>query len=415
MQDLKNITDLLDAVKRANNELEIVTIGTKQDKNGNYRLRLRARSREINFEKHTYPLTKQGLKATIKIAQEIETDFFRGCFDTTLVKYGLAKPNAPKLTQITTLPINNEPDLKEIWENYKAIKTNSVAPRTKETYWTTIDSWLDNCPKKCLILSNADKLLAWLRTKHKDGGIKYPLRTLSAAVNLAIKLNKLKSANPLPALEETLKTTPKKKIQAYSKEEIKTIIETFKSGRFDKESSNVSSAYYAGLVEFRFLTGCRPSECIALTWDDIKWNGDKCQIVFNKRVAGRKDRSVQHGTKNGVDARIFPCNQQLKNLIKQLPKKDNPENLIFPSFRSNSYINQKDFNSDWWKPIVSKLVELGEVREYLPFYDQRHSFITHTIRSGVDIKTTGTISGNSTHTIINSYLASNDSIELPEI
>ncbi|MFM6157829.1 MAG: hypothetical protein ACKPE3_33360, partial [Sphaerospermopsis kisseleviana] len=164
----KSIESLLEDVKRANADLEIVNIGTKQDKNGNHRLRLRARSREISFEKYTYPLTKQGLKSTIKIAQEIETDFFRGCFDQSLVKYGLAKPSDPKLIEVVALK-PSEPNLKDIWESYKNLKSDT--PNSTKSIWKNIDRWISECPPECLLLSNADKLLTWLRGKYKDGSL----------------------------------------------------------------------------------------------------------------------------------------------------------------------------------------------------------------------------------------------------
>lgn len=410
MQDLKTLTDLLDAVKRANNELEIVTIGTKQDKNGNHRLRLRARSREISFEKYTFPLTKQGLKATIKIAHEIETDFFRGCFDPSLIKYGLAKKSDPKLTEITTLPINNEPDLKEIWENYKALKPDTPKS-TIRAKWQPIDKWLSKCPKECLNLANADKLLAWLRSQNlSDGYLEPSLRTLRSAVNLSIKLGKTKASNTIAALIPLLEIDDRN-IQIYTKTEAKMILAAFKSGRYDNDASAYSSTYYADFVEFRIRTGCRPSEAIALTWEDIKINGDKMQIIFNKRyVTGQ----LQQGTKNGISARIFPCNKGMIDFINNLPKIPNDKNLVFPSYMG-LYLDLANFNRRYWQPIVRSLALSKAISKELNFYDLRHSFITWLVRDGIDIKTIATICGNSPETIMKFYLASNDSIELPEI
>lgn len=402
----KTIENLLEDVKRANADLEILNIGTKQDKSGNYRLRLRARSREISFEKYTYPLTKQGLKATIKIAQEIETDFFRGCFDQSLVKYGLAKETDPKLTEVRNLK-TSEPNLKELWESYKNIKPD--APNSTKSIWKNVDRWLAECPKECLLLSNADKLLTWLRSKYTDGSLNSGFRLLKAAVNLAVKLGKIPN-NPYIPIYELLDKKKKKQIKAFTKSEIKIIIQAFRDARFDSSHSAYSTSYYANLVEFRFLTGCRPSEAIALTWNDIHDNGDKIQIVFNKRYTYGE---LLTGTKNGINARIFPCNKQLSDFIRSLPKIPNENNLVFPSYEGN-YITSGNF-SNIWRKYITKLVSLGAVKSYMPWYDERHTFTTHIARSGHDLKTISSVVGNSPKTLIDNYLATNNDIDLPEI
>lgn len=401
----KSIESLLEDVKRANADLEIVNIGTKQDKNGNYRLRLRARSRAISFEKYTYPLTNQGLKATIQIAREIETDFFRGCFDTSLVKYGLAKASDPKLTEVVAIK-SSEPNVKELWESYKNLKSDT--PNSTKSIWKNIDRWISECPPECLLLSKADKLLTWLRGKYTDGSLSSGFRLLKAAVNLAVKLGKVTN-NPYVPIYELLDTKKKKQIKAFSKAEIKIIIQAFRDARFDSSHSAYPTSYYANLVEFRFLTGCRPSEAIALTWDDIHDTGDKIQIIFDKRYSYGE---LLTGTKNGV-ARIFPCNKQLTAFIRSLPKIPNENNLVFPSFEGN-YITSGNF-SNIWRKYLSKLVSLGMVKDYMPWYDERHTFATHIARSGHDIKTISSVVGNSPKTLIDNYLATNKDIDLPEI
>lgn len=399
---------LLAEVKQANTELEIINIGVHKRKTG-YKIRIRARSKDISFEKYTFPLSKRGLKATIKICNDIESDYFRGCFDPTLVKYGLASIDTPKLTEIITLPDNSEPTLLEIWNSYKALKPD-VSNNTRKNRWDIVNRWLSQCPKECLLIDNSDRLLAYLRTKHKDGGILYPLQTLSTAVNLSVKLKRT-TFNPLPTLLDLLEIDNPKSIQIYSKEEAKIILQAFKDGRFDNAKSAYSSSYYAPYVEFRILTGCRPSEAIALTWNDIKDNGNKCQIIFNKRYTSGQ---LLQGTKNGVDARLFPCNKQLAEFIRSLPRIHNDNNLVFPSYEGK-YLDSGNFHSRYWQPIVKKLFEQKAISKELVFYDLRHSFITWLVRDGVDVKTIAAICGNSAETIMKHYLATNNEIELPEI
>jgi integrase len=375
------------------------------------RLRIRIRRKDISFTKYTFDYSENGIEATLAICRDILADYYRGNFDPTLVKYGLAKPDAPKLTEVRLLPVgdNSEPTLLEIWEAYKALKSD-VPTSTLKNRWIPIDKWLSKCPSECLQVSNADKLLTWLRTQYKDGYIEPSLRTLRSAINIAIKLGKIKDNNPMGALIAMLEIDGKN-IQVYSKHEAKLILQAFKDGRFDNANSAYTSAYYAPFVEFRIRTGCRPSEAIALTWDDIKDNGDKCQIVFNKRYTSGQ---LLQGTKNGIDARIFPCNKQLTDFIRSLPKIANEHNLVFPSYEG-TYLDGGNFHSRYWQPIVNKLFTAKAISKKLVFYDLRHSFITWLVRDGVDIKTIATICGNSPETIMKYYLASNDDIELPEI
>jgi integrase len=398
----KDIQSLLDQVKEANKSLEIITLSSAYDKKADkHRLRIRARSKDISFEKYTHPLSKQGLKAALKICQDIETDYYRGCFDASLVKYGLAKQ---KIEQ----PIEalKEHTLLDIWETYKALKPD-VPASTFKNRWIPIDRWLNECPKEYLLLSNGDKFFAWLRNKYADGYIHTPLCTIRTAVNLSIKLGKVSiTNNPFSTLLSMLEIDDKN-IQIYSKEEAKTITKAFRDGKYDTAKSAYSSKFYAGYVEFRIRTGCRPSEAIALTWDDIEGN----KITFNKRYSTGQ---LLQGTKNGVDARIFPCNKQMIDFLDKLPKIPNDNNLVFPSYE-NKYIDSGNFHARYWCPIVKKLFEDNIISKQLTFYDLRHSFITWLVRDGVDIKTIATIVGNSPETIMKHYLANNEEIELPEI
>jgi integrase len=78
---------------------------------------------------------------------------------------------------------------------------------------------------------------------------------------------------------------------------------------------------------------------------------------------------------------MFPVNDQLKELLKNISKTDNPYNLVFPSI-TGIYIDRKNFSTRIWKPLILKLVNEGLVKEYSTFYDVRHTSMTHLCRSG---------------------------------
>ncbi|MGE5656755.1 MAG: tyrosine-type recombinase/integrase [Actinomycetota bacterium] len=379
----------------------------------------------FDYQGQTYRLSGLGkyddllaLANAKAIAEKIKIDLILGEFpigDAKLSKY------SPIQAQIVNYPTATAPSdsspkewgLRECWEFYKSLKEPTAPESTKKSQWKHIDKYIDQAPSDYLSLDNADKFFSWLKEKEADGSIAPRLRIVRAAVNLAIDMDKINRVNPFTKLYKLLDTTKKKQIRAFSKKEIKIIINAFKSGRFDPDKSAYSSAYYAPLVEFRFLTGCRPSEAIALTWEQIKEKDNgKMQIIFDRRWS---EGELLQGTKNGVTARIFNCNQQLSDFLKELPRIPNKNNLVFPSAKGG-YITNDNFSNRQWRPIIKKLVELGEVEFYLCWYDERHTFGTHASRHNPDLKTLSSMMGNSPDTLMKHYLAVNeDGDYLPEL
>ncbi len=85
---------------------------------------------------------------------------------------------------------------------------------------------------------------------------------------------------------------------------------------------------------------------------------------------------------------------------------------------NNSYCQKNGDGSPTsiFKCVVEGLVKDGLVSQYLPFYNERHTFGTHLVRSGkVDLKTASQIMGNSPEVLMKNYLAPNHDIDLPEL
>ncbi|WP_319419730.1 tyrosine-type recombinase/integrase [Pleurocapsa sp. FMAR1] len=192
--------------------------------------------------------------------------------------------------------------------------------------------------------------------------------------------------------------------------EVKAIVSAFYSDEYVKPSSIYPHSYYAPMIDFISLVGCRPSECHALTWDDIKRNNDRLYIRFNKAYS--QGILLPHTKTHEI--RLFPINQQLKTLLNTMATSENKHNLIFPSV-SLGYVNQKTFNRRYWKTIVSGLIEDERLEKAFRPYSLRHTFITRLIRDGWDIATVARISGNSPETIIKHYLAAKNEFDIPEL
>lgn len=339
-------------------------------------------------------------QSALRTAQIIDRDISINDFDSTLVRY---RPKLAQALQIAT----RQPNLLDLWETYKETSKNRVAATTIKKHWLAYEKqYLGRTPKELLELNKASDFVAHLLTRYSSGSI-LPIfsNCLNPSVNLAVKTGKIER-NVYAAIPIGKKG--KKPIEAYEPNEVKTIVSAFYDDRYLKPSSVYPHSYYASMIDFISLVGCRPSECHALTWDDIKQKNDRIYIRFNKAYS---NGILLPHTKT-YEIRLFPVNEQLKILIETMPKIENQHNLLFPSV-SLSYVNQKTFNRRYWKTVVNGLLEDDELGKALRSYSLRHSFITRLVREGVDIATIGRISGNSPETIIKHYLAAKDSFDIP--
>ncbi len=153
----------------------------------------------------------------------------------------------------------------------------------------------------------------------------------------------------------------------------------------------------------------RPSECHALTWNDLKRKNDRLYIKFNKAYS---NGILLPHTKT-YEIRLFPVNSQLEMLIGSMDIIPNKNDLIFPSV-TGGYVNQKTFGRRYWNTITAGLIDDGKLDKHLRCYSLRHSFITRCVREGMDVATIARISGNSTETIVKYYLAAKLEFEIPE-
>jgi integrase len=407
-----------------NSKLSLVTIDLNRNS-----LRLNWTIPKLKrYQKIAGKATLDNLQQVFLKAQQIELDIKQGIFDPTLNKYGLGK-NKPTLAIVhnNVIPLPNEnfklTDIKKLWDWYKSIQNKTVAESTKTRDWAYVNRYLSYLPNQALEVTNSDLLVTYLRSSKCNKGKGYAdttihllLKHLSACFNLAVSMGKLPktitntSAIWLDESKGLLNLPEQKKVQVYNAEQINLILQAFANNTYLKKSTrkDFKDSYYTNFVLFRFLTGLRPSECVALQWDDIVWDDNQPkQIIIRKRKVANcaLDKGLKTTRKTKITSRIIPCNQQLKELILSLPKPEiNPQNLLFISHEYN-YINADNFSKRQWKRVVSGLVKDGLLPYYIPFYDERHCFGTHLVRNSTDLKTTAAIMGNSPDTLVKSYLA----------
>jgi integrase len=334
------------------------------------------------------------LKVAIATAQILDSDLTFDRYDWTYAKY---QPPWKKVSPISNNNVILQPQeitLREIWERYREIREQTVSENTIKSDWARVERIFKRTGIDPLYVSDCEALISEQLEWYATGTLIPPFTMLKAAINDAIERDFFVGKNPLTILNPIMLPKTGQDIRAFTPLDIEEILKAFLDDRYVDPNSQYLHSHYWHYVRFRTLTGCRPSEAIALTWNDIKRKKDgTASIVFNKAYTSGK---VRNTTKTGV-ARIFPCNSQMIGFLDSIPKTN--LTLVFPS-QKDQYINSNKFLCKYWKPIVEALVKDGLVEEYLPFYNLRHTYITQLIRQSFDIATVATWVGNSPQTIM---------------
>lgn len=179
-------------------------------------------------------------------------------------------------------------------------------------------------------------------------------------------------------------------IDIFTVEEVYKILEAFKKETFSRYEGK--HYQYYPYIYFCWLTGCRPSEAIALKWKNC--NLDKKLIKFceTERDANGKV-CKQSGTKT-QDYRYFPVNEELEILLLSLPKNSN---YVFTNSKGEP-IRQHSLIKPW----KTVLTGLG-IRSRRP-YQLRHTMISYHANNGYPLHKLAALVGNSEAIIKSHYL-----------
>ena len=373
--------------------------GSVQVKNSNNRLRL-----VFTFGGKRY-FVYTGLSDTPfnrKLAQdkalEIERDIAYGEFDPgSLDKYKVQ-------TALTTAdPIITIPasvlDLPEIWKRYTDARKTGKSPATIRMYgWVT--NHLDRCPYK--LPTEAQALFDWFTAHVPADSTKRVLMHLSACCKWA-KKSALLDSDPFQGMAAEVKVkkagTDEEEIFPFTREERDRIIAAFKANRHYSR--------YALLVEFLFLTGCRPSEALALRWKQVTAS----TITFEQAVVyDGKGLVLKDGLKT-QRFRKFPVNAQLTELLQVLrPEAGDREALVFPSLKGK-FIDWHNFTNRAWRKVLASLPDI----EYRNPYQTRHTFCSLCREADISSIQIAKWAGNSPSMIDRVYAKPVDHIQVPKL
>ena len=344
------------------------------------------------------PDNKVNRKAALAKAKLIESDIAYERFDSTLAKY---KPQLVLSTITPVTPIfTPKPSLDELWGKYTEYKRTQVSQSTVAKDYRKTEGHIQKLPTKCL--DDAIKIRDYLVKHLTPNAAKRCLTQFSACCDWSMKSN-LISENPFQSMAAEIKL-PKSQssdddIDSFTSVERNCIIQAFETSRYYSR--------YAPLVKFLFMTGCRPSEAIALQWKHI--SSDFRVISFEQAVTvSEHGLTLKEGLKT-QERRKFPCNTQLQSLVQTIkPENVLPDQLLFPS-PEGKYIDFHNFRNRAWKTVLE-----GLNVEYKKPYQMRHTFITLALENGLDAKDVARLVGNSPEIIYRHYAGNKRELFVPE-
>lgn len=127
------------------------------------------------------------------------------------------------------------------------------------------------------------------------------------------------------------------------------------------------------LLSILYATGLRVSEAARLKWQDLDFDRNQIRIVGGK---GGKDRTVM-------------LSDQLRPLLRHIWKFTRGQGYLFPSeglSRSQSKLSQRHLSPRTIERAVAKAVRICGLQKKATPHSFRHSFATHLIESGTDIR-----------------------------
>lgn len=161
-------------------------------------------------------------------------------------------------------------------------------------------------------------------------------------------------------------------------------------------------AAFVVAVRLALMTGMRQGEICALRWRDIDFARNELHVSYAlKRLKGK---FVLGSPKTQNSVRTIPFGKVLANALEDLLVKskqkceelDVPwtnDNFVIGSPIDGTFYNGHILGRKWH--MFSRLVGLtGTQTEGVRFHDLRHTFATHAIASGQDVKTVSVILGH---------------------
>jgi len=337
-------------------------------------------------------------------AKLIESDIIYERVDLTLKKY---RPEMASKIDAPVIPASTPKlSFNELWEQYTRHRASKVERSTLVRDYGKIAKRLKSIPKE---VDSAAAVKTWLLGHFSRETARRTLVQMNACFTWGLREG-LVSENGFSGMPQEIKKTAKnEEPRPFTTGERNAIIQTFETDAYSSKFARIPHSYYAPYVRFLFMTGCRPEEAAALQWKHI--SGDCSRIRFEEAIPS--DTRIRGLIKTGKP-RTFPCNSKLQSFLEAIkPKHIKPFDPVFPA-PGGREIDTHNFLNRRWKPVLTKLVAAGEVDQYLPQYNTRHTFITLALENGLEAKDVAHLVGNSPEVIYKHYAGVKRDLYVPE-
>jgi integrase len=327
----------------------------------------------FNLDRYQDVLEEYGLRAKLRIVRQSDS----------LPESQDSSPPTPKM------------GLLEVWDIYCEYRKPSLRESMYENaYQGRYKSFLQSAIEATKS-EDAIKIRNWLAENRSLNTTKRVLSELSKAYQFLMRQgNSDIKHNPYDGLAEEIQTLGARgqkldevkidddaldKSKAYTWDEALAILE------YVKNNSRIKHWY--NFIKFKFLTGCRTGEAVALMWQDIDWDKERILIRrtydrYTKKFYPLKNDSSYKGEL--VRRFPMPKDGELWQLLKSIEQGQDNE-VVFKS-KSKKIIDINVFHDTWSgrsdrgsKGIIPELIKQGKVSKYLSPYNTRHTFIYHAI------------------------------------
>jgi integrase len=324
------------------------------------------------------PDTKDNRLYAASLAREIEWSYLKGTFDPTLAAY------KPKTYQ-TDMPA--EITISDLWTEFCKYKSRSLKAASVYYWVNTIGRHINNCPHQQI--AAALEIRGWLLGVTTPEMTRRIINALATAVKWGALHQLIPAYNPFIGMARDIRVDHSDPSpNAFTLIEKERCLNAFLAHR--------DYSFYAPLVQFWFLSGCRPSEGIGLQWEQIAQ--DYSKIRFDRSITHLDGKAIHNKQSKTNRSRWFPCNQELRQFLIQHCEKERHCSLVFPS-KHHHPINYDNFSKRAWDKVVDPILQ----RASTP-YSCRDTFITEQIAKGVPIGVIAKWVDNSTEMIERYYL-----------